>query len=79
MVLVLLGALYVVIGRGGPHLVRGMGAMRDTCDALGIPYRIFGFDSDISEVIQYAKKADTWMKAGGRAQIAARLGVGQQN
>lgn len=69
--------LYVVVGRGGPNLVRGMGAMRDTCDALGLPYRLFGFDSDMSEVIQYAKKADAWMKAGGRAQIAQRLGLAQ--
>ena len=67
--------LYVVIGRGGPNLVRGMGAMRDTCDALGLPYRIFGFDSDMSEVINYAKAADAWMKAGGRDQVAARLGI----
>lgn len=67
--------LYVVAGRGGPNLVRGMGALRDTCDALGLPYRLFGFDSDISEVIQFARRADTWMKAGGRAQLAARLGV----
>ena len=67
--------LSVVVGRGGPNLVRGMAAMRDTCDALGLPYRIFGFDSDISEVIQYARKVDAWMKAGGRAQIAAKLGV----
>ena len=29
--------LYVVVGRGGPNLVRGMGALRDTCDALGLP------------------------------------------
>ncbi|MFM0509599.1 ATP citrate lyase citrate-binding domain-containing protein [Paraburkholderia sp. RL17-373-BIF-A] len=69
--------LYVVIGRGGPNLVRGMGAMRDTCDALGLPYSIFGFDSDISEVIQYAKAADGWMKAGGREQVAARLNSAQ--
>jgi succinyl-CoA synthetase beta subunit len=68
--------LYVVVGRGGPNLVRGMGAMRDTCDALGLPYRLFGFDSDISEVIQYARRIDAWMKSGGRAQLAARLGVG---
>src|SRR5215470_17325560 len=68
--------LYVVLGRGGPNLVRGMGALRDTCDALGLPYRLFGFDSDMSEVIQYAKQADAWMKAGGRAQVAARLGLG---
>jgi succinyl-CoA synthetase beta subunit len=67
--------LYVVLGRGGPNLVRGMGALRDTCDALGLPYRLFGFDSDMSEVIQFAKRADTWMKAGGREQVAARLGI----
>jgi succinyl-CoA synthetase beta subunit len=67
--------LYVVLGRGGPNLVRGMGALRDTCDALGLPYRLFGFDSDMSEVIQFARRADAWMKAGGRAQVAARLGI----
>jgi succinyl-CoA synthetase beta subunit len=67
--------LYVVIGRGGPNLVRGMGAMRDTMDALGLPYRIFGFDSDMSEVVLHAKQVDAWMKAGGREQVAARLGI----
>jgi len=67
--------LYVVLGRGGPNLVRGMGALRDTCDALGLPYRFFGFDSDMSEVIQFARRADVWMKGGGRAQVAARLGI----
>jgi len=67
--------LYVVLGRGGPNLVRGMGALRDTCDALGLPYRLFGFDSDMSEVIQFAKRADAWMKAGGREQVAAYLGI----
>lgn len=67
--------LYVVLGRGGPNLVRGMGALRDTCDALGLPYRLFGFDSDMSEVIQFAKQVDAWMQAGGRAQVARRLGL----
>ncbi len=69
--------LYVVLGRGGPNLVRGMGVLRDTCDSLGLPYRLFGFDSDMSEVIQYAKKADAWMKAGGREQVAASFGIEQ--
>jgi hypothetical protein len=68
-------ALYVVIGRGGPNLVRGMGAMRDTLDALGLPYRFFGFDSDMSEVVLYAKRVDAWMKAGGREQVAKALGM----
>ena len=67
--------LYLVVGRGGPNLVRGMGALRDTCDALGLPYRLFGFDSDMSEVIQFAKKVNNWMKAGGREQVAQRLGI----
>src|SRR5215467_12631103 len=67
--------LFVVIGRGGPNLVRGMGAMRDTVEALGLPYRIFGFDSDMSEVINYAKAVDAWMKAGGRERVAEKLGI----
>ncbi|MDM0053503.1 ATP citrate lyase citrate-binding domain-containing protein [Variovorax sp. J22R115] len=67
--------LYVVVGRGGPNLVRGFGALAEACDALGVPYRFFGFDSAISEVVNYAKKVDEWMKAEGRAQIAAHLGI----
>jgi succinyl-CoA synthetase beta subunit len=68
--------LFVVVGRGGPNLVRGMGALAETCDALGLPYRFFGFDSAISEVVNYAKKVDVWMKAGGRDAIAAHMGLG---
>jgi succinyl-CoA synthetase beta subunit len=67
--------LYVVIGRGGPNLVRGMSVMRDTMEALGLPYRIFGFDSDMSEVVVYARKVNDWMKAGGREQLATRLKI----
>ena len=67
--------LYVVVGRGGPNLVRGMGALRDTCEALGVPYRLFGFDSAMSEVIDYVHKVNTWMKAGGREQLAAHMNI----
>src|SRR6266851_8154555 len=69
--------LFVVIGRGGPNLVRGMSVMRDTMEALALPYRIFGFDSDMSEVINYARSVDAWMRAGGRAEIARRLRVSE--
>ena len=62
-----------MVGRGGPNLVRGMGVLRDTAEALGLPYRIFGFDSDMSEVIDYARQVDAWMKAGGREQVAAAM------
>ncbi|HSQ71992.1 MAG TPA: ATP citrate lyase citrate-binding domain-containing protein, partial [Rubrivivax sp.] len=67
--------LYVVVGRGGPNLVRGMGVLRDTCEALGLPYRFFGFDSAMSEVVDYTRRVDGWMKSGGREQIAQRLGL----
>jgi succinyl-CoA synthetase beta subunit len=67
--------LYVVAGRGGPNLVRGMGVLRDTCEALGLPYRLFGFDSAMSEVVDYARRVDGWMKAGGRTQLAAKMNV----
>ena len=69
--------LYVVVGRGGPNLVRGFGALADTCEALGLPYRFFGFDSAISEVVNYAKKIDEWMRAGGREAIARQLRIPQ--
>ena len=65
--------LFVVVGRGGPNLVRGMAAMRDTCEALGIPFVSFGFDSAMSEVVDYARKVDAWMKAGGREQVARSM------
>jgi len=68
--------LFVVIGRGGPNLVRGMAAMRDTLDALGLPYSFFGFDSDMSEVVNYARRINDWMRSGGREQLAARFANG---
>jgi hypothetical protein len=67
--------LYVVAGRGGPNLVRGMAVLRDTCESLGIPYRLFGFDSAMSEVVDYARRVDAWMKAGGRQLVAARMNL----
>lgn len=67
--------LYVVTARGGPNLVRGMGALADTCDSLGIPYRQFGFDSAMSEVALYARRLDDWMKAGGREAVGEKLGI----
>ncbi|HXH02886.1 MAG TPA: ATP citrate lyase citrate-binding domain-containing protein [Candidatus Competibacteraceae bacterium] len=65
--------LYVVVGRGGPNLIRGMGVLKDTLEALGLPYRFFGFDSAMSEVVNYAQAADRWMKSGGREQVARLL------
>ncbi|HEB97351.1 MAG TPA: carboxylate--amine ligase [Sedimenticola thiotaurini] len=68
--------LYVVVGRGGPNLIRGMGYLRDTLDALGLPYQMFGHDSAMSEVVNFAQAADRWMAEGGRELVAKRLGIG---
>ena len=67
--------IYVVVGRGGPNLIQGMGKLSETLDSLGVPYQFFGFDSAISEVVSYAQKVDAWMKQGGRSQIAEIMGV----
>ena len=67
--------LYVVVGRGGPNLVQGMGYLRDVLDSLGLPYSIFGHDSAMSEVVNFAKQADEWMASGGRAIIGQKLGI----
>jgi len=67
--------VYVVVGRGGPNLIRGMGYLRDTLDALGLPYQMFGHDSAMSEVVNFAQAADRWMSEGGRDLVARRLGI----
>ena len=67
--------LYVVVGRGGPNLVRGMAYLKDVLDAMGLPYRMFGHDSAISEVVNYAKAIDDWMRAGGRDAIARQMRI----
>ncbi len=67
--------LFVVIGRGGPNLIRGMSYMRDTLENLKLPYRIFGHDSAMSEVVNYALNIDMWMEKDGRAQVAESLGI----
>jgi succinyl-CoA synthetase beta subunit len=67
--------LFVVIGRGGPNLIRGMSYMRDTLENLKLPYRIFGHDSAMSEVVNYALNIDMWMEKDGRKQVAESLGL----
>jgi hypothetical protein len=56
-------------------LSRGLLAFKDVFDSLGLPYRIFGFDSAMTDVVRYAQAADRWMKAGGRKMLARQLGV----
>ena len=71
--------LFVVVGRGGPNLVRGMAYLKDTLDGLGLPYRMFGHDSAMSEVVNYARAVDAWMREGGKSAIAAHLGLSNRS
>ncbi|MEA3275362.1 MAG: ATP citrate lyase citrate-binding domain-containing protein [Pseudomonadota bacterium] len=68
--------LFVVVGRGGPNLIRGMGTLKDTLDALKIRYRMFGYNSSMSAVVNYAKAIDHWMaQGGGKAAVARQMGI----
>ncbi|MCP4378158.1 MAG: hypothetical protein GY794_18535 [bacterium] len=44
----------VVIGRGGPRLVQGLLTMKETLDSLSLPYVIFGPDTPVTQVAEYA-------------------------
>ncbi|MCL0046193.1 carboxylate--amine ligase, partial [Nitrospinaceae bacterium] len=65
----------VVVGRGGPNLIRGMGYLRDVLESLEIPYRFFGHDSAMSEVINYAMAINKWMMNGGKKEIATKMKI----
>jgi len=67
--------VYVVVGRGGPNLIRGMGYMKDTLESLGIPYNFFGHDSAMSEVVNFVMKVDDWMGHEGKRLVAAKMGI----
>jgi len=50
------------MGRGGPRLIKGMSYARDILDSLEIPYKFFGYDSSMVEVVQYAVDLDDWYR-----------------
>ncbi len=53
----------VVIGRGGPNVVQGMIYARDLLDSIKVPYKMFGFDSSMIGVLNYALELDAWMES----------------
>ncbi len=59
--------IYVVVGRGGPNLIKGFSYAVNILDNLGIPYKFFGYDSSMLDVIQYAVDVDTWMQEEKKA------------
>jgi len=46
----------VVIGRGGPNLVKGFLIMKQTLEYLKLPYVVFGPDTPVTMVAEYAAK-----------------------
>lgn len=46
----------VVIGRGGPHLVQGMLTMRNALESLRLPYVMFGPETPVTLVAEYAAR-----------------------
>jgi len=46
----------VIVGRGGPHLVQGLLTLKDTLESLQLPYVIFGPDTPVTQVAEYAAK-----------------------
>ncbi|MBN2490633.1 MAG: carboxylate--amine ligase [Planctomycetes bacterium] len=58
--------VFVVIGRGGPNLIKGMVYARDILDSLKLPYRMFGYDTSMILTLEYAKRIDEWWGREGR-------------
>ncbi len=54
--------IYVVVGRGGPNLIKGFAYAANILNNLEMPYKFFGYDSSMLEVIQYAVDIDKWMQ-----------------
>ena len=67
--------IFVVVGRGGPNLIKGMSYLKDTVESLGLPYRFFGHDSAMSEVVNYALNIDVWMEKGGKEKVRKAMGI----
>lgn len=65
--------LYVIVGRGGPNVIKGMFYAKDILDALRFPYKMFGFDTSMIRVLEWAKRMDDWWGREGKAQYLARL------
>jgi len=63
--------VYTVIGRGGPNLVKGMFYAKDILDTLRLPYRMFGFDTSMMLVLEYARRVDEWWRREGRSAWVA--------
>ncbi|HNW59385.1 MAG TPA: ATP citrate lyase citrate-binding domain-containing protein [bacterium] len=60
--------IYTVVGRGGPNLIKGMFYGKDILDTLKLPYKMFGYDTSMIQVLEYAKRIDQWWADKGRKE-----------
>ncbi len=60
--------IYTVIGRGGPNLVKGMFYGKDILDTLKLPYKMFGYDTSMIQVLEFAQKIDQWWAEKGKKE-----------
>jgi succinyl-CoA synthetase beta subunit len=60
----------VVIGRGGPRMVPGFLAMRETLESLRLPYVMFGHDTPLTLVAEYAARLARFVRDRKEAQSA---------
>ncbi|HOT98326.1 MAG TPA: ATP citrate lyase citrate-binding domain-containing protein [bacterium] len=60
--------IYTVVGRGGPNLIKGMFYGKDILDTLKLPYKMFGYDTSMIQVLEYAKRIDQWWAESGRKE-----------
>lgn len=64
--------IYTVVGRGGPNLIKGMFHGKDILDTLRLPYKMFGHDTSMILVIEYARRIDEWWRREGQAAWVAQ-------
>ena len=55
--------LPVIVGRGGPRLVQGLLALQRCLEELRWPYTIFGHDTPITMVAQYAAQLYEYLQS----------------
>lgn len=60
--------IYTIIGRGGPNLIKGMFYAKDILDTLKLPYKVFGYDTSMIKVLEYAAKIDKWWGEKGKKE-----------
>ncbi len=64
--------IYTVVGRGGPNLIKGMFYGKDILDTFRLPYRMFGYDTSMIQVLEHARRIDAWWREEGRMEYQTK-------